>query len=244
MIVAAGGDGTISAVARAVAGTGVPLGILPLGTLNHFARDLGIPADIEGAADVLATGHAVRVDVGEVNGRVFVNNSSIGLYPRLVQHRNRLQHRLGRGRWTALVRAALTVLHRYPAVQVRVHSERDVLARRTPLVFIGNNAYAMKGLDIGTRDRLDRGELCLYMPRRPGRLALFRIALRALFGRLRADADFDSLHLRELRIATRRPMVTIAVDGETAHARTPLVYRIRPRALCVIVPAPSAAEAG
>ena len=120
MIVAAGGDGTVSAVAANVAGTGIPLGVLPLGTLNHFARDLGLPFDVEEAVRVLKSGRAIAVDTGEVNGHTFMNNSSIGLYPRLVRYRNQQQHRLGRGKWSALLRATLTVLHRHPLFGVRV----------------------------------------------------------------------------------------------------------------------------
>ncbi|MEO7760883.1 MAG: diacylglycerol kinase family protein [Casimicrobiaceae bacterium] len=236
MIVAGGGDGTINAVAAHVAGTGIPLGVLPLGTLNHFARDLGMPSDIEAAVRALAMGHTVPVDVGEVNGRVFLNNSSIGLYPSLVDHRDREQQRLGLGKWSALLRATLTVLHRYPLLSVRVRCGDQQFVRRTPLVFVGNNAYAMEGLDIGRRERIDAGTLSLYIPRRQGRFALFRIAFRALFGRLRAVDDFDSMQAPEISIETRRHHVRVATDGEVASVATPLHYSIRVGALRVIVP--------
>jgi len=239
MIVAAGGDGTVSAVARAAVGTGVPLGILPLGTLNHFARDLGIPPSLSAAIDVLAEGEWADVDVGEVNGSVFVNNSSIGLYPRLVRHRERLQHRLGRGKWLALLRAVLIVLRRYPLVHVVVQAGERRLVRRTPLVFVGNNAYAMNGLEIGRRERLTDGQLCLYIPRRGGRFALFGIALRALLGRLDAEAEFDLAAAPELRIVTPRRRVRAALDGEVRTLRSPLEYRVRPGALRVVVPSPT-----
>ena len=237
MIVAGGGDGTISAVAAGLVDRDIPLGVLPLGTLNHFARDLRIPADIEGAVRVLATGRPIRVDVGEVNGRVFLNNSSIGLYTRLVRHRDRLVHRLGRNKWTALMRAALTVLRRYPLLSVRVRVGDEDFVRRTPLVFVGNNMYAMEGLQIGRRECIDAGLLSLYIPRRQGRFALFRIALRAVFGRLNAVRDFDSLTATEIRIETQRTFVRVAIDGEVTGSETPLRYRIRPGALRVIAPA-------
>ena len=243
MIVAGGGDGTVSAVAGVVTGTAVPLGVLPLGTLNHFARDLGLPDDIESAVSVLATGRVIEVDVGEVNGRVFLNNSSIGLYPQLVHQRERQQERLGRGKWHALLRASLTLLHRYPTMNVRVRTGNEELVRRTPLVFVGNNAYAMSGLNIGTRARLDSGVLSVYIPHRAGRFGLFRIALRALFGRLDRVDDFDALQTPSLRIDTRRRHTRVAVDGETAGAVTPLDYRIRPGALRVIVAQAVGAEA-
>jgi diacylglycerol kinase family enzyme len=235
MIIAAGGDGTISAVAAYVAGTGIPLGVLPLGTLNHFARDLGIPSDIDGAIRVLAARSITRVDVGEVNGHLFVNNSSIGLYPRLVTHRQRQQHRLGRGNWTALLRAALTVLHRYPVFSVQVRADDVELKRRTPVVFVGNNAYEMDGLDIGHRMRLDGGALCLYIPRRPGRWGLMSTVIRSLFG-FRSPDDFDRLTAQEIRIDTRHRSAHVAIDGEVLSLPTPLRYKIRPLALSVIAP--------
>ena len=236
MIVAGGGDGTVSAVAAELVDRDIPLGVLPLGTLNHFARDLRIPAEVESAVRLLATGQPVRVDVGEVNGRVFLNNSSIGLYTRLVRHRDHLVHRLGRNKWTALLRAAWTVLRRYPQLSVRVRVGGEDLVRRTPLVFVGNNMYAMEGLQIGRRVRVDAGTLSLYIPRRQGRSALFRIALRAVFGRLNAVRDFDSLAGAEILVETQRSFVRIAIDGEVTGSETPLRYRIRPGALRVIAP--------
>jgi diacylglycerol kinase family enzyme len=242
MIVAGGGDGTVSAVSAVVAGTAIALGVLPLGTLNHFARDVGLPMDIESAVRVLASGRVIGVDVGEVNGRVFLNNSSIGLYPRLVHHWQRQQERLGRGKWHALLRAALTLLHRYPLMDVRVRTGNQEFNRRTPLVFVGNNAYAMSGLNIGRRARLDSGRLSVYIPRRAGRFGLFRIELRALFGRLDRALDFDLLQTPAVQIDTRRKYARVAVDGEAAGAVTPLDYRIRRGALRVVVPQ-SGAEA-
>src|SRR2546425_291528 len=112
-IVAGGGDGTVNAVASSLVGTNKTLGVLPLGTLNHFAKGLHIPLDLEGAARTIIAGHTIRVDVGEVNERIFLNNSSLGLYPSIVHHRER-QQRLGYGKWPALLWAALTVLRRYP----------------------------------------------------------------------------------------------------------------------------------
>ena len=236
MVVAGGGDGTINSVASVLVGTDTALGVLPMGTLNHFAKDLRIPDDLEGAVRNLATGDVARIDVGEVNGHVFLNNSSLGLYPSLVHHREQQQERLGRGKWTALFRAALLVLRRYPLLSVRVRVDGTDLIRRTPLVFVGNNVYEMEGLNIGMRERLDDGTLSLYIPRRAGRLGLMRIAIRALFGHLRAVADFDSLRAMEIRIETRHKHVRVATDGEVTSMATPLYYRIRPGALRVIVP--------
>src|SRR6185369_8443984 len=189
LVVAGGGDGTVNLVASALVGTGKQMGVLPLGTLNHFARDLNIPLDFDPAVENLLSGSPLEVDVGEVNGRIFVNNSSLGLYPTIVHEREKRQ-RLGSGKWPAFVWAAILALRRYPFVSVLVSVDGKDLTTRTPFVFIGNNEYVMELFNIGRRERLDGGELSLYMTKQMGRLGLLRLALRALVGRLREDRDF------------------------------------------------------
>lgn len=235
MIVAAGGDGTVSLIASIVAGSGVPLGVLPLGTLNHFAKDLNIPLDLDEAVGVIAEGAVAQVDIGEVNGRIFINNSSIGLYPKIVGHREQ-QQRLGRNKWLALIWSAMTMLGRYPRLRVSVAVDGREKITTTPLVFIGNNEYAIHGFEIGTRSRLDRGELSLYLPHRVGRLGLVWLAVRALFGRLRDAESFDATCASEIRIDTSAPRIRVALDGEVTTMDTPLHYTIRPAALSVVVP--------
>ena len=236
MIVAGGGDGTVSLVASALIGSGKVLGVLPLGTFNHFAKDLRIPIDFEEASQNLISGSQVEVDVGEVNGRIFLNNSTLGLYPVLVREREK-QQRLGWGKWPAFVWAAISALRRYPFVSVRVSVDGQPVTTRTPFVFVGNNQYVMERLNIGTRDRLDAGELCLYMTRRTGRIDLVRLAIRALLGRLRDEKDFMAMSAQEVTIATRSSRARVAIDGEVDIQPTPLEYRIRTRSLTVVVPA-------
>src|SRR6266481_2797617 len=140
-IVAAGGDGTISAVAGALVDGPKRLGVLPFGTLNHFAKDLGVPLVLDGAAKMLAEGAERRVDVGEVNGRVFLNNSSLGLYPQFVRHREDQRQRLGRGKWPAFAWALLSALHLCPSLRLWLRADGVRRSVRTPFLFIGNNAY-------------------------------------------------------------------------------------------------------
>jgi diacylglycerol kinase family enzyme len=246
VIVAGGGDGTISAVASALAGTGIALGVLPLGTLNHFARDVGVSLDIPQAIVDIAAGRTREVDVGEVNGRVFVNNSSIGLYPHMVHQREKLRRRLGGGKWHAMLWAALKVLRRHPFLDVNVDLDGHEISLRTPFVFVGNNQYAMEGLDIGTRARLDCGLLSVYLARRVGRFGLLRLALRALLGRLAQERDFAtrqvaSVEIRPHRRAQVKRRMLVSTDGEVSVMETPIAYAIRPRALRVIVPAAAGA---
>jgi diacylglycerol kinase family enzyme len=235
LVVAGGGDGTVNAVASAIIGTEKTLGVLPLGTLNHFAKDLKIPLDFDAAVQNLIAGKSIKIDVGEVNGRIFLNNSSLGLYPHIVHERER-QQRLGAGKWPAFVWAAITALRRYPFLNVRLTVEGEEFARRTPFVFIGNNEYIMEQLNIGIRECLDKGELSLYMGHLTGRWGLARLALRALLGRLSEEKDFLAMCTREVTIMTRHKRLRVAFDGEIDILETPLEYRVRPRALRVIVP--------
>jgi diacylglycerol kinase family enzyme len=243
-IVVGGGDGTLNAAAGLMIGSGIALGVLPLGTFNHFAKDLHVPLDLGRAVTTIAEGYCAQVDVGAVNDRFFLNNASLGIYPRLVETRHLEQQRLGHGKWPAFAWAALAVLRRYPFVEVLLNIDGKSLARRTPFVFVGNNRYEMEGFRIGARARLDGGELSLYVANRTGRLGLFRLALRALLHRLNQAADFDMVHAKHIEVQTRRERVHIATDGETLVMQTPLRFRVVPGALKVIVPRPEPAASG
>ncbi len=234
VIVAGGGDGTVSAVAAALAGGDIALGILPLGTLNHFAKDLGLPLDLEAAVREIAAGRRTRVDVGEVNGRVFVNNSSLGLYPEIVRERERQRKRIGRGRWLALLWATITALRRFPFLSVCLSVQGREHRRRTPFVFIGNNEYRIEGFALGERESLTGGRLSLYATQRPGRLRLVQLALRALAGRLKQARDFDALLATEIVVESRHHHLLVATDGEITVMKPPLRYRIRPASLTVV----------
>jgi YegS/Rv2252/BmrU family lipid kinase len=234
-IVAAGGDGTISAVAGAVSRADKVLGVLPMGTLNNFSKDLGIPQELEAAVRVIADGHTRRIDLGSVNGRLFINNSSIGLYPRIVKHREK-QQRLGRGKWWAAAWAALRVLKYASFMRVKLSVEGKELSRKTPFLFVGNNAYQMDLYNIGRRETLDDGLLSVYLIRHYGRLGVLSLILRTLVGTLRQSKDFEEMRTADLTIEMRRPRALVAADGEVVEMETPLRYRIEPGALTVIAP--------
>jgi diacylglycerol kinase family enzyme len=237
VIVAGGGDGTISAVAAEAINAGKILGVLPLGTLNHFSRDLQIPQTIAEAVKTIAEGTIKEIDVGEVNGQIFLNNSSIGLYPRIVHKREQQQHRLGRGKWPAAFWATVMILRRHPFLDLKLRIGDEVLRRKTPMVFIGNNEYEMEGFNVGRRASLDGGKLSLYILHRTGRWGLFMLAVRTLFGKLRQAREFEALEVEECEIETRGSHngLLVAFDGEVTAMRAPLEYKIRARALKVIV---------
>lgn len=236
VIVAGGGDGTISTVASLVQSTGTALGVLPLGTLNHFARDLGIPIEVEEAVRIVAAGKQIQVDVGQVNDKVFVNNSNLGIYPDFVRDRERQQRRLGRGKRWAMVWATITALRRAPFLRVRISMDGKVRNYRVPFVFIGNNAYVMEGFEVGKRETLQDGRLSIYLTQRRGRLGLIALGLRALFGRLSQARDFEAITAQTLDIESAHHHLPVAADGEVTLMKTPLHYEIKPGALRVIVP--------
>ena len=234
VLVAGGGDGTVSAAAQAVVGTGVPLGVLPLGTLNHFAKDLGIPQEPAEAVEVVVRGRVREVDVGEVNGRTFLNNSSLGVYPRIVELRSRLGGR-GPAKWIAALWATLAVLRRRPFLTVRIRTENEEVVRRTPFVFVGNNEYRMSGLHPASRESLDGGVLAVYVMDASQRRSLLRLGWDVL--RLGPDrvSELDLLRVTEAVVETGRSRLELALDGEVAAVESPLRYRSRPGALRVIV---------
>lgn len=235
-LVAAGGDGTLSTVAGVVHGTGTPLGIVPCGTFNHFARDLGLPPDAAGAVRVIAAGKRKAVDIGEVNGRFFLNNASLGIYPGIVKERTRQQQRLRRSKRHAMLWATLAVLDRPPLLDLRLELDGEVRDCRAPFVFVGNNDYVLEGFDIGRRGRLDCGVLNVYTTRSCTAGGLLALFVRALFGRLRQADDFLESSVTRLRVQSRRRRLLIATDGEVSRMATPLDFRIHPRSLQVIVP--------
>ena len=159
LVVAGGGDGTVSAVAGVLAGTDAAIGVLPMGTLNHFAKDVGIPRHLEAAVRNMFIGQVTNVDVGEVNGRVFVNNSGIGFYPHFVRQREE-QEQHGHVKRVAFVLALRSMIRRYFRLRIKVRMDQaEALEHVTPFLFVGNNRYQTAGLEIGTRSTLDGGQL-------------------------------------------------------------------------------------
>jgi diacylglycerol kinase family enzyme len=235
VVVAGGGEGTVNTVAAALAGTGKPLGVLPLGTLNHFARDLGLPLDLAGATAAIAARHTRPVDLGRVNDSVFINNSSIGLYTRAVMERE-AHRRRGWSKWLAMGLAMLKVFRRFPMLEVRLTTEEAAIRRRTPLVFVGNNRYEFDLFTVGTRGSLCAGELGLYIANTQSRWGIVSLAIRGVLGKLKQARDFELSCQKEIWIETRKRSLRVALDGEVVTLSPPLHYRTWPGALQVCVP--------
>jgi diacylglycerol kinase family enzyme len=236
LLVVGGGDGSISAAASALIGSETVLGILPLGTLNHFSRDLGIPAKLEEAAALIASRPERRVDVAEMNAHIFINNSAIGLYPLMVLDRDLQRKRLGRSKRLAMVLASLRTLARFNHQRLTLTVDDEQGRIDTPLLFVGNNDYRIDLGAPGRRERLDGGELSLFVMRKKTRRGLIAASLRALFGRPRDDDMVRIDNVERLRVASRRRALPVSLDGEVVRATPPLDYRIRKQALRVIAP--------
>ena len=235
-LVAGGGDGTVNAVASALVGSDIPLGILPLGTLNHLAKDLKIPLNLEDAVANLFDGRIERIDVGEVNGLFFLNNSSLGLYAQIVEQRER-QQRLGSWKWVAFVRAARSVLKRHPSMVLRLKIDGQSQLRKSSLVFVGNNQYETAGLYLGTRQALNTGQLSLYVAQTASRADILKVAIAAFFKQIDRTGKLEMMRAREIEVNLSRKQLRVATDGEVRMMSPPLHYSIRPGALGVIVPA-------
>ncbi len=236
LVIVGGGDGTVSAAASALVGTGTVLGILPLGTLNHFARDLGIPTELGEAAKLIAAGASRRVDVAEMNDRTFINNSAIGLYPLMVIDRDLQRRRLGRSKKLAMIVASARTLARFghQRLTLTVNDEKERVD--TPLLFVGNNDYRLDLGAPGQRESLEDGQLCVMVMRKKTRRGLIAASIRALFNRTRDD-DMEKIDgVERLRVASGRSVIPVSLDGEVLGAAPPLDYRIRKGALQVIAP--------
>jgi diacylglycerol kinase family enzyme len=235
ILVAGGGDGTVSALAGAVVGQDVRFAVLPLGTLNHFAKDLGIPLDLTEAIDVVLDGRLQPVDLGEVNGRIFVNNSSLGVYPRVVALRNR-HGGSGLAKWAAALWASLTVLRRRPFLHVRIQTPDREVVRHTPFVLVGNNEYRMAGLRAASRESLTDGRLAVYLMNASGRPGLLRLAWQVFWRGADRVRELDLLLVNRAAVETRRRTLQVALDGEVIVLASPLHYRSLPAAIRVTVP--------
>jgi diacylglycerol kinase family enzyme len=234
-IVAGGGDGTVNAVAGKLAGTDTPLGVLPMGTLNHFAKDAGIPLNLAAAVRNLFTGQVMRVDVGEVNGRVFVNNSGVGFYPHFVRQREE-QEKRGHVKRVAFMLALRAMVRRYFRLRIKVRMDQaQALEHVTPFLFIGNNRYQISGLHIGTRSTLDSGRLWVCTAPSLGDRDVMAVAMRTLVGGA-TDPDLSAFEAEEFWVEPGTARVNVSADGEVGIMDATLHYRIRPQALGVVVP--------
>lgn len=244
IIVALGGDGTQAAVAGAVAGTDRIMGVLPGGTFNYFARDLGVGETIEDALETILAGHAAPVDIGQIDDLVFLNNVSLGIYPHILKTREGIYKRWGRSRiaayWSVLV--ALRRL-RHP-MQITAIVKGRPQSYSTALVFVARSAYQLDAFGLEGADAVRDGRMAVLIARARRPLPLLRSALRLAVGLGAKDSDFDLILADSLVIETRKRRPLIAHDGEKTRLDSPLDLQVRHGALTVLVPPVPAGGAG
>lgn len=233
-LVAAGGDGTVNLVANLCVEHGLPLGVLPVGTLNHFAKDLGLPIDLRQAADVIAEGATTRVDYCSVNDHVFVNNSSIGLYPLTVLKRQTLEKRLGK--WPAALFATFQSVAELKTTRLRVTYTGHNYSFKTPLLFVGNNSYHLEDIGLTNRSSLKEGTLYLYIVRANKLSGIIRVAIYTVLGKRLKSHDFLAHVKHDLLVASAKKTLHVAVDGEVLILDAPLRYKVMPAGLTVCTP--------
>lgn len=235
LFVAAGGDGTINSVIQAVVHTDAALGVLPIGTFNHFARDLNLPLDWREALNVALNGTTRQIDAARVNDRFFVNNLSLGLYPELVVKREER----GRNypRWKARFYAAASTLHKYPHVAINVETEHHQEVIRTHVFMVSNNSYDLSGIGVeASRATLEEGRLSVYWLPHLRRIALMRFVAHYLAGRVKETPGFRSFRTTRMKVQAAKKYLHVGIDGEVFTLATPLVITILPMALQVRLP--------
>jgi diacylglycerol kinase family enzyme len=249
IVVAAGGDGTINAVAQAALGSGCAFGVLPQGTFNYFSRSHGIPSDTAAALQVLLAGRSQPAQVGLVGERVFLVNASLGLYPQLLEEREDWKRQYGRSRVVAFGAGLATLLRGHRSLRLRVESQGQERELRTPTLFVGNNALQLQQLGLPEADAVESGCLAAIALRPVGILKMLGLLWRGAFGRL-GDAD-ELIHVatHQLTVRPSRRLGTIgarrikvATDGEVSWMRLPLDFRVAPQALELLRPTAPAPE--
>lgn len=238
IVVAAGGDGTLSAVAQAVLGSGLPFGILPQGTFNYFGRTYGIAQDTEIATRCLLAAQPQSVQVGVVNGRVFLINASLGLYPRLLEDREAYKQRYGRSRLVAVGSALVTLARAHRQLTVHLEHEGQVRTLRTPTIVVGNNALQLEQIGIPEAAALREGQLVAMGTRPVGTWGLYGLLLRGWLSRLGDAEHVFSFGFERLtvRIGRARRRIKVALDGEIHWLDTPLDFRVSDEPLRLLVP--------
>ena len=241
-IAAAGGDGTICGVASALAGTGCRLGVLPLGTFNYFARGNGVPETVPEAVKVLAETPGRPVDIAEVNGRVFLNNASLGAYAKVLESRERIYRKYGRSRLAAYWSVIVALRNFRTRLRVTMTVDGEVHRFKTPMIFVANNAFQLELFNLDGADLIREGKLVALVAPDVGRWGLIAFAIRLALGGMDKGRDFELLAGRDIKVETRRRGATVARDGERERLRAPFGFLLQAEALELVAPPAPAAD--
>lgn len=238
-IVAAGGDGTVTAIASALEGRqDARLAVLPLGTFNYFARGLGLPEDPEDAARAILTGHEHRIAVGKVNGQLFLNNASVGIYPHILKERETVYGRWGRYRLAAHWSVIKTFLRFQRPMHLQLTADGVMRDVRTPLVFVARSAYQLARYGLEGAEAISADRFAMFLANgTETRGGLFRLTWRLVTRSVRHGVDVDLVTAREIEVDSASRRALVAFDGEKTAMRLPLRFSIAPDALAIVLPA-------
>ena len=239
VVVAVGGDGTLNAVAQAVWNAGLVMGVLPQGTFNFFGRVNGMPTDIGAAVDALLNARIEPVPVGMVGDRLFLVNASVGMYPQLLEEREQAKRRYGRSRWVALLSGLFTLLRGGSVMTLELQGGADTRVVRTRTLFVGNNELQLRAVGLREAPEVEAGRLVAITLQPLSKLRTLWMIVRGVMGRLDGAQGVDSFAFDRLVVQPRRRAVSakVAIDGEIFRLPTPLIFRIAPRPLQLLVPA-------
>jgi diacylglycerol kinase family enzyme len=234
ILVAAGGDGTVNICANYATMYDVTLGVLPMGTLNHFSKDAGIPQDLTAAAHVIANGTVKKIDYASVDDKVFVNNASIGIYPTIVIKRESLESKLGK--WPAAVLVTIASLFSNTTKHLTVDTPSASYKLKTSLLFVGNNSYQFDKIGFSNRSKLNTGKLYLYVIRDNHPLALVSSSLLTFFGFKRQQQDILQNTVGPIVVRSKKSTINVTLDGEVFTLKSPVSFSIYHRRLRLIIP--------
>lgn len=241
-VVAVGGDGSLNAVAQAAHAAGCPMGIIPYGTFNYFARTHSIPTDPAAAVQSLLDARPLPVQVAAINDRVFLVNASLGIYPELLQDRETYKARFGRSRWVAFVAACATLLRAQRKLRLHIEMGNTVRDVQTLTLFVGNNRLQLQQFGANPEDTTagtpGHGSMAALMLRPIGTMSMIGLMLHGAMGRLGEAAGVEGFEFQHMVVRPRllpgRHDVMVAFDGEVARMRAPIDFRVLEKPLYLL----------
>ncbi|MCX5466455.1 diacylglycerol/lipid kinase family protein [Acinetobacter nematophilus] len=236
VIVAAGGDGTLNAVASQMLHQHIPMGILPLGTFNYVARALNIPLNLLDAAHVIATGEPRASHIACINDQIYLNNASLGLYPLFIKKREAYNRRFGRFALNAYTSGLDVLIRDRKELKLEIEVDGQKYPVKSPLIFFGNNQLQLKELNLRISKCAEVGEIAGVVIAKGDKATLFKTLFQTIRGKLEKASDVYSFGAEKVIVYSKKPKLTVAIDGEIVSMDTPLNLHVEKNALNIMVP--------
>lgn len=236
VIVAAGGDGTLNAVASELLYQDIPLGILPLGTFNYVARLLKIPLDIIKAAEIVVKGEPRASHVAKINDRIYLNNASLGLYPLFIKRREIYNRKFGRFPLHAYTSGLDVLIRNHKELKLEIEVDNQKYPVKTPLIFFGNNQLQLQEMNLKIAKCAEVGEVAGVVLAKTDKITLFKTLFQLIRGQLEKAADVYSFSGNTIKVHSKKEKLTVAIDGEITEIATPLKFKVDKNALKIMVP--------